>query len=91
MVELKEVAERVSKIEERNRRVEKDKTWEVSWARRIVIALLTYISTGLYLWAIEVSHPWLNSIGATAGFLLSTLSIPIFRKLWERYIYRGKN
>jgi len=82
---MEDLEDRVKKIEERNKRVEVDKAWEVSWTRRIVIALLTYISMGLYLWAIEVERPWLNSIGATAGFLVSTLTLPWFRKIWGKW------
>ena len=41
--------ERVSKIEERNSKVEMDKAWEGSWTRKILIAIFTYLSIALYL------------------------------------------
>lgn len=78
--------EAVAKIEERNQRVEMDKAWEVSWTRRIIVAIFTYLALGLYLRAINVGRPWLNAIVPTIGFLLSTLTLPWFRKIWEKVI-----
>lgn len=75
--------ERVDKLEKRNKRVELDKDWEVSWTRRVVILLLTYIILGLYLWIIKVNDAWLNAIVPSIGFVLSTASLPWFRRLWE--------
>ena len=77
-----ELEKRVEQIEERNKKVEADKAWETSWTRRFLIALFTYLAIGLYLWAIEVSRPWINAIVPTAGFLLSTLTMPFFKKQW---------
>ena len=82
--------QRVKIIEERNVRVEADKTWETSWSRRILVALFTYIAIGLYLWAIEVARPWINAIVPTLGFMISTLTMPFFKKLWLQRI-RDKN
>ena len=78
--------ERIRKIEERNQRVELDKAWEVSWTRRIIVAIFTYLTLGLYLRAINVGRPWQNAIVPTIGFLLSTLTLPWFRKIWEKVI-----
>ncbi len=75
--------ERVDKLEKRNKRVELDKDWEVSWTRRVVILLLTYVILGLYLWIIKVNDAWLNAIVPSIGFVLSTASLPWFRRLWE--------
>lgn len=76
--------ERIKKIEERNKRVETNKAWETSWTRKGAIALFTYLSLGVYLWAIRIERPWLNAIVPTVGFLLSTLTLPWFKKVWER-------
>lgn len=78
------IEQRLHKIEERNKRVELDKTWETSWTRRLLIVAFTYILLGSYMWAIGVSQPLLNAVVPTVGFTLSTLSLPLFRKLWER-------
>ena len=77
--------ERVNAIEERNMRVEIDKDWETSWTRRGLIALFTYLAIGLYLQAIDVAKPWTNAIVPTTGFLLSTLTLPFFKRLWSKY------
>lgn len=82
---MNDLEKRVAAIEERNRRVEKDKAWEISWTRRIVVALLTYLTIGIYFLAIQVDRPWLNAIVPTLGFMLSTLTLPYFRKIWERF------
>lgn len=75
---------RVEKLEARNKRVELDKAWEISWTRRVIILVLTYIVLGLYLWVIGVNKPWLNAIVPSVGFVLSTASLSWFKKLWEK-------
>ncbi len=79
-----DLEQRIQKIEERNKSVEADKAWETSWTRRILLALFTYLSVSLYLWFIGVSNPWLNGIVPAAGFMISTLTMPFFKKLWIR-------
>jgi len=66
--------------------VEADKAWETSWVRRLLLTAFTYLAIGVYLWAIEVPHPWLNAIVPAVAFMLSTLIItmPFFKKLWLR-------
>lgn len=80
--------ERIKKIEARNRRVEVDKAWEISWSRKIVIAVFTYLAIALYLKFIVGINPWINAIVPTVGFLLSTLTLPWFKKLWIMYWYK---
>lgn len=74
--------QRVRKIEERNKRVEIDKAWETSTTRKILIALFTYLAIGIYMYAINVQNPWTNAIIPTVGFLLSTLTLPYFKRKW---------
>jgi len=74
--------DRIVKIEERNLRVEADKAWETSWTRRGLLALFTYLAIGSYLWAIGVSLPWMNAVVPAIGFMLSTLTMPYFKKWW---------
>ncbi len=76
------IEDRIVAIEERNKRVEGDKAWEVSWARRLWIAALTYIFAALYFVMIESSHPWLNALIPTVGFIFSTLTLPLLKKMW---------
>jgi hypothetical protein len=81
---MKTIEERLVIIEERNARVETDKAWETSWTRRGLLMLFTYLAIGIYLWAIGINKPWLNAIVPAVGFMLSTLTLPIFKKVWLR-------
>jgi len=74
--------QRIQKIEERNRKVEGDKAWETSWARRMVLTFFTYLIVGGYLQAIAVSRPWLNAIVPAVAFMISTLALPLFKHVW---------
>ena len=80
--------ERIEKIEERNNKVESDKAWETSYTRKILLAAFTYIAIALYLKFIVRIDPWINAIVPSVGFLLSTLTLPYFKKLWSKYIFR---
>lgn len=73
---------RTQKIEERNLGVEADKAWETSWTRRILLTIFTYLAIGIYMWAIGISRPWLNAVVPSIGFMLSTLTMPFFKKIW---------
>ena len=81
---MKELEERIDKIEKRNKRVETDKAWETSWTRRICIMILTYIIVIIYSYFIKkYDNILLSSLVPVIGFTLSTLSIKIVRKIWE--------
>jgi hypothetical protein len=92
MAAPKEMEERIRKIEERNKRVEADKAWETSYARRGLLVLFTYLAIGFYLQAINISYAWLNAIVPAFAFMLSTLTLPFFKKLWLKHAYylKGK-
>ena len=79
---LENLEERIGRIEARNIKVETDKAWEKSWARRTLLAVFTYLAISIYLLAIEISRPWINAIVPTLGFMISTLTMPFFKKLW---------
>lgn len=83
-----ELEKRVVKIENRNRKVEQDKAWETSYSRRILLVVFTYLTISLYMKYVLHIEPWLNAIIPTLGFYLSTLTLPIFKTLWKKYIYR---
>lgn len=80
--------ERVRKIEDRNREVEKGKAWETSWTRKVLIAVFTYSAIALYLKFIVHIDPWVNAIVPTIGFLLSTLTLQYFKVFWVKHIYK---
>ena len=82
-----DLEERVKKIEERNKRVELDKSWETSWTRKICIIILTYIIVITYSFLIrEYNYVLLTSLVPVIGFTLSTLSLKAVRKIWEKSI-----
>lgn len=82
MNNIKKLEERIEKIERRNKKVEIDKAWETSYTRKIILVIFTYLSISLYMKAINVLNPWLNAIIPSFGFLLSTLTLPFFKKIW---------
>lgn len=88
MAPTSKLEKRVKGIEERNKRVEADKSWETSYARRILLFIFTYLAIGLYLNVINISQPWLNAIVPAVGFMLSTLTLPFFKRLWLKYAYK---
>ena len=77
----------IESIKERNKRLEADKAWEISKTRRAIIAILTYFVIVVFLISIDVSNPWLNALVPVVGFLLSTLTINYFKKIWIAKIY----
>jgi len=80
-----ELKEEIEQIKQRNKRVEKDKAWETSWTRRICIMILTYIVVVLYSFSIsKISNIWLSSLVPVIGFTLSTLSLNVVRRIWEK-------
>ncbi len=82
-----DLEERIKKIEERNKRVELDKSWETSWTRKICIIILTYIIVITYSFLIrEYNYVLLTSLVPVIGFTLSTLSLKAVRKIWEKKI-----
>lgn len=84
---MEEVKKEIEEIKKRNKRVELDKRWETSITRRICIMILTYILVLLYSYMIKnVSNIFLSSLVPVIGFFLSTLSLKLIRKIWQKYI-----
>ena len=76
-----DLEERISKIEERNKRVESDKKWEVSILRRVTIAVLTYLVICVFLYTINETNIFYKALFPVVGFILSTISLRILRKI----------
>ena len=77
-----EIEKRLLEIRERNSKVELDKAWETSVTRRIFISLVTYVVASLWLWSIDEENFLLKAIVPTAGYILSTLTIPKLKNWW---------
>ncbi|MDP3988553.1 MAG: hypothetical protein Q8P80_05430 [Candidatus Levybacteria bacterium] len=88
MANLEELEKRIEIIERRNKKVETDKTWETSYARKIILMIFTYLAIGLYMRAINVSDWFLNAIIPSFAFMISTLSLPSLKNFWEKHIYK---
>ena len=77
----------INQIKARNKRVELDKSWETSWTRKITIMLLTYLVVLLYSYLVsKYNNIFFSSLVPVIGFLLSTLSLKLIRKFWEKHI-----
>lgn len=84
-MENKELENEIKKIQERNTRVESDKKWETSWARKICIMILTYIIVIIYSYLVRNNNNiFLSSLVPVIGFTLSTMSLRVVRKIWEK-------
>ena len=84
-MEIKDLEEEIVKIKERNQRVELDKKWETSWTRKICIMILTYFVVIIYSYVIRnIDNIFLSSLVPVIGFTLSTLSLKLVRRIWEK-------
>lgn len=72
---MEDLQKQIDDIKKRNARVEADKAWERSWARKLIIALLTYIVIIIFFYTVHLPKPRLNAIVPTVGFILSTLGL----------------
>ena len=82
---MKDLEKRVEAIEKRNKKVETDKAWEISWTRRVCIMLLTYVVVIAYSYVIRKSdNIFFSSLVPVIGFTLSTMSLNLIRKFWEK-------
>lgn len=87
MEDLEELKKDIKEIKERNKRVELDKRWETSYTRKIFICMLTYIVVIIYSSMInKFTNTFLSSLVPVIGFFLSTLSLKLIRKIWEKCI-----
>lgn len=88
MDEIEQLRKEIADLKTRNLRVDAEKAWETSGSRKICIALLTYAVIVLFFISIQSERPFVNALVPTAGFLLSTLSLPLAKRLW--FIWKKK-
>lgn len=74
----------IGAIRSRNRRVEADKAWETSYARRAIITIGTYVFSYALLVLIQAPNPLLAALVPAMGFLFSTLTLPLIKDAWLR-------
>jgi hypothetical protein len=81
--QIQNLEKEIELIKQRNLKVEADKAWEVSFARRFFIATSTYIIAGIWLiFVVRDTFPLLKAFIPALGYLLSTLSLPFIKKWW---------
>jgi hypothetical protein len=80
---IQNLEKEIALVKQRNLKVEADKAWEVSWIRRLFIAISTYIIAGIWLiFVVQDTFPLLKAFVPALGYLLSTLSLPFIKKWW---------
>ena len=82
--------EDITLLQERNARVETDKAWETSLTRRIIITIGTYVIIGSYLTFLDIERAWLHALVPPTAYIISTLSLPLIKRVWVKHIYRTK-
>lgn len=94
-VEIEKIKERnqnlensVSSIFARNKRVEREKEWETSWTKKLMIAVLTYVVIATFFIFANFPEPLKSAIVPSIAFILSTLSIPFIKNLWLDKYYK---
>lgn len=80
------IEQEIAAIKERNKRVEADKAWEISWLRKLLIVVTTYTIACITLYTIGVNDFYISAIMPTVGFILSTLSFNLIKRWWIKKI-----
>lgn len=88
MASIQDLEEEINKIKERNIRVEADKAWEMSWFRKLLIAVFTYLVIAIFFVFAGVANPFINAIVPALAFILSTASLSFLKDFWKKYIYK---
>ena len=78
----------INEIKKRNQRVDTNKAWETSWTRKIIILCLTYIVMVIFFFCANLPKPFVNAVVPTLAFVLSTLTVPLFKKWWVDKFYK---
>ena len=88
MTSIEELKKEIDSIKARNKKVEADKAWEVSWTRKLLILVLTYIVIVIFFFVSKLPEPFVNAVVPSVAFLLSTMTVPLFKKWWLNKIHK---
>lgn len=86
MGDLEFLKKELEQIHQRNKRVELDKAWELSWTRKLIVAFLTYIVIVIFFVFAALPSPFVNSIVPALAFVISSSSLSLFKRLWLRLL-----
>jgi uncharacterized membrane-anchored protein len=90
MPTIEELSVKIEEIKKRNQRVEADKAWETSWLRRLIIFVLTYIVISIFFIFAQLPKPFINAIVPAVAFIVSALTIPVFKAWWLKRFIKNK-
>ncbi len=82
-----QIEDQLAKLEFKCKSNDLNYAWNNSWFRRIMTAVLTYLVVLLFFVVGQLPRPLINALIPTVGFILSTLTIGYFKKIWIKYIY----
>lgn len=80
--ETNKVRQEINTIKARNKRVELDKAWELSWTRRFITAVMTYVLIVIFMLVTKLDKPFISAIIPTVAYLISASALPLFKKWW---------
>jgi hypothetical protein len=72
----------IGKIHARNVAVAKEKTWERSWQRTLLLVAGTYSVSSVLLYLLGTPKFLTNALVPTTGFYISTITLPVIRRRW---------
>ncbi len=79
---LEDLRKEIDELKVRNSRVEVDKAWEASLARKVLIVILTYGVIVVFFLITQLPHPFINALVPSLAFILSSLALPIAKRWW---------
>jgi len=82
MASIESLEKEIKEIKARNKKVEADKAWETSWERKIIIAGITYFFIVILFYIFGLPNPIVNALVPTIAFVLSTMTLSIFKNIW---------
>lgn len=85
---LQKIEQEINIIKERNKRVEADKAWEISFFRRIIITIFTYFVMVIFMYLVDLPSPWLAAFIPALAYLISTLTMLFIKKWWVGKKYK---
>ena len=88
MPTIEDLKQEIDEIKSLNKRVECDKAWETSRSRKMLILVLTYIVIVIFFLVAKLPDPFVNALVPSVAFLLSTMTIPLFKKWWINKFYK---
>ena len=83
------IEEEINLIRCRNRKAEADKAWEISNMRKIAVALTAYFVMICVMYVLKMENPFIGAIIPTLGFILSTVSDDLVKKIRMKKFYKN--